>query len=61
VELVPFTLSKTTLGGKRAGDRVNIEADMLGKYVRQVVLGAAAAGGGDGRKLSEDFFRSHGF
>jgi riboflavin synthase alpha subunit len=33
VQIVPFTASHTTLGGIRAGDRVNLEADVLGKYV----------------------------
>jgi riboflavin synthase alpha subunit len=33
VQVVPFTASHTTLGGIRAGDRVNLEADVLGKYV----------------------------
>jgi riboflavin synthase len=32
-QIVPFTKSHTTLGGIRAGDRVNLEADVLGKYV----------------------------
>jgi len=32
-QIVPFTASHTTLGGVRAGDRVNLEADVLGKYV----------------------------
>jgi len=31
--LIPTTLSLTTLGYKREGDIVNIEADMIGKYV----------------------------
>jgi len=31
--LIPTTLSLTTLGSKREGDIVNIEADMIGKYV----------------------------
>jgi riboflavin synthase len=35
VSLVPFTLAHTTLGTLAAGDRVHLEADMLGKYVRQ--------------------------
>lgn len=33
VALVPHTLDATTLGRRRAGDRVNLEADVLGKYV----------------------------
>jgi riboflavin synthase len=33
VSLIPQTLKVTTLGMKRKGDRVNIETDILGKYV----------------------------
>ncbi|MFA6039308.1 MAG: riboflavin synthase [Candidatus Peribacteraceae bacterium] len=33
--LVPTTLRVTTLGALRAGDRVNIETDLLGRYVRR--------------------------
>ena len=34
VALIPHTLSETTLGERAEGDRVNLEADVLGKYVR---------------------------
>ena len=34
ISLIPHTLKLTTLGVKRKGDRVNVETDMLGKYVR---------------------------
>jgi riboflavin synthase len=33
VALVPFTLEATTLGVRRAGDRVNLEVDVMAKYV----------------------------
>jgi riboflavin synthase len=33
VSLIPHTLGMTTLGFRRKGDRVNIETDILGKYV----------------------------
>src|SRR5918992_490515 len=33
VSLIPHTLKVTTLGMKRRGDRVNVETDILGKYV----------------------------
>ena len=36
VSLVPFTRERTTLGKLRQGDRVHVEADVLGKYVRQL-------------------------
>lgn len=37
VSLIEFTLSHTTLGELRAGSRVHIEGDMIGKYVRRLV------------------------
>ena len=43
LSLIEFTERHTTLGDLRAGDRVNIEADMMGKYVRQLVAPYAAA------------------
>jgi riboflavin synthase len=33
VQIVPFTWSHTNLRTRRAGDRVNLECDMVGKYV----------------------------
>jgi riboflavin synthase len=33
VQVVPFTLANTNLRAARAGDRVNLECDMVGKYV----------------------------
>lgn len=36
VSLVPFTREHTTLGRLEAGHRVHVEADVLGKYVRQL-------------------------
>jgi riboflavin synthase len=36
VSLVPFTREHTTLGALTQGDRVHVEADVLGKYVRQL-------------------------
>ncbi len=33
VEIIPLTLEKTNLAGLRPGDRVNLECDILGKYV----------------------------
>ncbi len=34
VSLIPFTLQHTTLGERRPGDRVHLEGDAIGKYVR---------------------------
>ncbi len=37
VALIPHTLSETTLGRRVAGDPVNIETDILGKYVQRLL------------------------
>jgi len=37
VALIPHTLAATTLGALRPGDRVNLEVDVLAKYVRRSV------------------------
>jgi len=36
ISLIPFTRAHTTLGKLRVGDRVHVEGDVLGKYVRQL-------------------------
>ncbi len=38
VYLIPYTLKITTLGFKKAGDRVNIETDILAKYLYKETL-----------------------
>ena len=37
VTIIPHTARQTTLGLKKAGDPVNLEADMIGKYVEKFV------------------------
>jgi riboflavin synthase len=56
VAVIPTTLKKTTLGAKRPGDWVNIEADVIGKHVYQYVKNMSG-----GRGISLDFLSNHGF
>lgn len=45
VWLIPETLAKTNLGGKKPGDLVNVEVDILAKYVERLMSkGAQNAG-----------------
>jgi len=37
VALIPFTLAVTTLGKMKVGDRVNLETDILAKYVQRFI------------------------
>ncbi len=46
VSIIPHTWENTTLSDKRAGDAVNIECDILGKYVEKLLGGYIAGGGG---------------
>jgi riboflavin synthase len=43
LSLIEYTWTHTTLGALRSGDGVHVEADMIGKYVRQLVAPYAAA------------------
>jgi len=52
VALMPFTLTNTTLGLKNVGDRVNIEADILGKWVKRL-YGTMLAPNQSGSGLAE--------
>jgi riboflavin synthase len=37
ISLIPFTLQQTTLGERKEGDRVHLEGDVIGKYVRALM------------------------
>jgi riboflavin synthase len=39
VSLIPETLKRTTLGAKQAGDEVNLEVDVIAKYVEKLTTG----------------------
>ena len=57
VGVIPHTLENTALGSKRPGDRVNIEADLIGKYVEKFT-------GGHGKKkqgMDLEYLASQGF
>jgi riboflavin synthase len=49
VAIIPETLKRTTLGSKPSGSAVNVEADLIGKYIaRLYTLGRAGPGGSAG-------------
>jgi len=55
--LIPYTLQKTTLMDKKAGDAVNVETDILGKYVEKVLTRGEPSSEG----ISLSFLKEHGF
>jgi len=54
VVVIPYTAQNTTLGRRRAGDRVNIEVDLIGKYVRRFMQQGGAG-------INKGFLAEHGF
>ncbi|MBU0895727.1 MAG: riboflavin synthase [Candidatus Omnitrophica bacterium] len=55
IHIIPHTLKSTTLNMKDSGDTVNLEFDILGKYV------AKGMGRVNRTPISEEFLRSKGF
>ena len=60
VSLIPLTSSVTTLGEKKVGDVVNIECDIIGKYVEKLV-GLNPGRESNKSGLDIDFLRENGF
>ena len=56
VAVIPETLRQTTLGNKRPGDAVNLEADIIGKHIYHYVKGSAPPQG-----MDAEFLARHGF
>lgn len=65
VSIIPHTLAQTVLHDKKAGDTINMECDVLGKYMERLLkFGPADASEGSGRKqstLTASFLADHGF
>lgn len=58
VYIIPHTAQKTTLAQLRVGDRVNLETDIIGKYVARL-LGPYKPG--KASELTEELLAEHGF
>lgn len=56
VALVPFTLKATTFGFKSRGDPVNVEVDLLARYVERLAVKRRSTG-----VVTKDFLRRAGF
>jgi len=57
ITLIPYTIEKTTLMDKEVGDRVNVEADILGKYVEKLLDRGNKKSG----QVDLSFLKEHGF
>ena len=61
IMIIPQTLENTTLILKNAGDLVNIETDIIGKYVENFVKIDENGKGRDKKDITVEFLREHGF
>ncbi len=63
VNIVPHTASLTTLSGLQTGGEVNIETDLIGKYVEKLVRSWESTLEKEGGKknIDLDFLKQHGF
>ncbi|RRQ21130.1 riboflavin synthase [Thiohalobacter thiocyanaticus] len=59
LNIVPHTLQETTIGEYRSGTRVNLEVDIIARYLERLLLGEQAAEPGSG--ISASFLAEHGF
>jgi len=61
VSLIPHTRSVTSLGTKNVGSSINIETDMLGRYVENFLLHPLEKSKKDASRLTKDFLQKYGF
>lgn len=60
LNIVPHTLAETTLGEFQPGRRVNLEVDIIARYLERLLLGERAAQPGQGG-IDMAFLAEHGF
>ena len=60
LNIVPHTLQETTMESYAVGRRVNLEVDLIARYLERLLLGEGAATAGESR-ISPQFLAEHGF
>jgi riboflavin synthase len=62
LNIVPHTLGATTMGGYQAGQAVNLEVDIIARYLERLLTGGdASASSGASSKVTRDLLASRGF
>lgn len=61
VSIIPHTQGNTTLADRRTGDIVNLETDIIGKYIEKLLQPKEPEQEQDGSKLTLEFLAEHGF
>lgn len=60
IAVIPHTAKSTTLGVKGAGAVVNLEADLLAKYLERLLTGDRSDQGGDAPKIDLEYMKRKG-
>ncbi len=61
LNIVPHTLKETTMHNFHPGRRVNLEVDLLARYLERLLLGEKAAQAASSKGVTEAFLAQHGF
>ena len=61
LNIVPHTLQQTTMGAYSSGQSVNLEVDLLARYLERLMLGDAAAISSSASGMTENFLKENGF
>jgi riboflavin synthase len=61
LNIVPHTLEETTMSAYRSGRRVNLEVDLIARYLERLLQGGAAAQPGSGGAITRELLESCGF
>ncbi|QBF28702.1 riboflavin synthase [Pseudomonas tructae] len=59
--IVPHTLAETIMADYRPGRRVNLEVDLLARYLERLLLGDKAAEPSQGSGITESFLAANGY
>ncbi|MDV2470401.1 riboflavin synthase [Acinetobacter chinensis] len=61
LNLIPHTAERTNIGSWKAGTKVNLEVDVLARYIERLLMGDKVAEVTQASKISMDFLAENGF
>ena len=61
VSIIPHTAAQTTLSRRKSGDIVNLENDVIGKYVEKLLQPAVTTPKTEASSITMDFIEKYGF
>lgn len=61
LNIIPHTAQETTFAHYAVGSRVNLEVDVIARYLERLLLGEKAATAGSKKEITAEFLAEHGF